>query len=86
MKSILLNATPMKLTAGAILTFGALGGCTDVPSCRYWSDAHIGRNMDPSQVAMLPDNPFWLSKVSPTSPPASDDPCAGEPPPSAVRG
>jgi hypothetical protein len=82
MKSSLLNATHMILAGGTILAFGALGGCTDVPSCRYWSDAHIGRNMDPSQLPMLPNNPFWLAKVSP----ASDDPCAGEPPPSTVRG
>jgi hypothetical protein len=83
---MLRNATHTTLAAGAILALGALGGCTDAPLCKYWSDAHIGKGMDPSEVPMLPDNPFWLSKTSPAAPPASDGPCAGEPPPSAVSG
>jgi hypothetical protein len=81
MTSMLRKATPLTLVAGAILAYGALGGCTNAPSCTYWSDAHIGRNMDPSQLPMLPDNPYWSRTAQ-----ASDDPCAGEPPSSAVRG
>lgn len=76
-----------RLSAGAaVLALGALGGCTDAPLCRYWSDGHIGKLLDPSQVPMLPDNPYWVGKESSGSPRAAEDPCAGEPPARGSRG
>jgi hypothetical protein len=59
----------------------ALAGCTDLPACRYWSDAPIGKGLDESEVPMLPYNPSWVTKNSSGSPgsPTTQDPCAGEP-------
>ena len=68
--------------AAAVLILCALGGCTDAPLCRYWTDEPIGRNiLDPSEVPMLPYNPYWVTKNSSGSPgsPSPQDPCAGEP-------
>jgi len=72
---------PLLAVSGLTMVLLA-GGCTssDLPLCRYWSDAIIGKDMDPSQVPMVPDNPYWVGKSAP------GDPCAGQPPPSAVHG
>jgi len=73
---------PRNHRAAAFLAVCVLGGCTDAPLCRYWTDAPIGRNsLDPSAVPMLPYNPYWVTKDSPASPgsPAPQDACAGEP-------
>jgi hypothetical protein len=59
----------------ALLVLCALGGCSDAPLCRYWTDAPIRRDvLDPSAAPMLPYNPYWGS-AAPTAP----DSCAGEP-------
>jgi hypothetical protein len=65
-----------------VLALCALGGCTNEPLCRYWTDEPIGRNLsDPSELPMLPYNPYWVTKNPPGSPatPTSQDACAGEP-------
>jgi hypothetical protein len=67
-----------------VTVFGllALAGCTDVPACRYWSDAPIGRGLvDESEVPMLPYNPAWVTKnpSGARGSSATSDPCAGEP-------
>jgi hypothetical protein len=65
-----------------VLALCALGGCTDAPLCRYWTDEPIGRNLsDPSALPMLPYNPYWVTKKPSGAPatPAAQDPCAGEP-------
>ena len=57
----------------------ALAGCTDLPACRYWSDAPIGKGLvDESEVPMLPYNPYWVEKGA-SGTPTPQDPCAGEP-------
>ena len=59
-----------------LVALAALGGCTtNAPLCRYWSDAPIGKDLDPSAVPMLPYNPYWVG----TGAAAPQDPCAGEP-------
>jgi hypothetical protein len=66
----------------ALLVLAALSGCaTDQPLCRYWSDAPIGKDLDPSAVPMLPENPYWTSKgFRPAAAAQSgQDICAGEP-------
>ena len=56
----------------------ALAGCaTNEPLCRYWSDAPIGKELDPSAVPMLPYNPYWDGRAP--SDAAAQDVCAGEP-------
>jgi hypothetical protein len=63
----------------AVLALCALGGCTNTPACRYWSDAPIGKGLiDESEVPMLPNNPFWVEKGA-SGAPTPQDPCAGEP-------
>lgn len=62
----------------ALLALGALAGCTtDQPLCRYWSDAPIGKDLDPSAVPMLPYNPYWNGRAPSAA--AASDPCAGQP-------
>ena len=57
----------------------ALAGCTDLPACRYWSDAPIGKGLvDESEVPMLPYNPYWVGPGA-SGAPTAQDPCAGEP-------
>ena len=65
------------LRAAALLALCALAGCTDAPLCRYWSDAPIGKELDPSAVPMLPYNPYWDGRA--LSDARASDPCAGEP-------
>jgi len=63
--------------AAALLALSALIGCTsNQPLCRYWSDAPIGKDLDPSAVPMLPYNPYWDGWASGA---AVQDVCAGEP-------
>lgn len=70
--------------AAGLAVLCLLGGCaTNTPMCRYWSDAVIGKGLDPSQVPMLPANPYWTEKGTAAAP---GDPCYGEPPPEAVHG
>ena len=64
--------------AAALLALCALTGCsTNQPLCRYWSDAPIGKELDPSAVPMLPYNPYWDGRAP--SDAAAQDVCAGEP-------
>jgi hypothetical protein len=62
----------------AMLALAALNGCaTNQPLCRYWSDAPIGKDLDPSAVPMLPYNPYWDERA--LSGAAMQDACAGQP-------
>ena len=64
--------------AAAMLALAALTGCaTTQPLCRYWSDAPIGKDLDPSAVPMLPYNPYWDGRARSAA--AASDPCAGQP-------
>ena len=64
--------------AAALLALCALTGCsTNQPLCRYWSDAPIGKELDPSAVPMLPYNPYWDGRA--LTDVRASDPCAGEP-------
>ena len=65
----------------ALVALATLGGCTNAPLCRYWSDAPIGKDLDPSAVPMLPENPYWVTAAPPgsTTSVAPPDACAGEP-------
>jgi hypothetical protein len=67
--------------AAALLALCALTGCTtNQPLCRYWSDAPIGKELDPSAVPMLPYNPYWVGpSAAKTGSSAPQDVCAGEP-------
>ena len=67
--------------AVALLALCGLTGCTtNQPLCRYWSDAPIGKDLDPSAVPMLPYNPYWVGSGAATpGASASQNPCAGEP-------
>jgi hypothetical protein len=72
------------MVAAGLTALCGLGGCTstNLPLCQYWSDAIIGKDMDPSQVPMVPANPYWTGARAA----APGDPCYGQPPPSAVHG